>query len=307
VRTGQGRAAVPATCGELVQGSLDGTPCLVSCPINVYSVAEVELSTQDGWQVPVGLPKAVAGLYAGLQALRPSAPGGCLRLHSELPRGRGYGSSTADLGATLYALGQACGQPLEPHQVARLAVTIEPSDSSLFPGLALFDHRRGSFCEVLGMAPPLCVITIDPGGEVDTLAFNELDHQTQLRRLAGEHRQAFELLRHALRSNDWRSLGEAATLSARVHQVILHNPWLEQVLGLARAVDALGICRAHSGTLLGVLLDGAHADARAVADYLRRRLPPQLKLYVHQLVDGGPYYPDACTRPPPMGVGLKYN
>lgn len=292
VSAGLGKAAVPATCGELVQGSLDGTPCLVSCPINVYSVAEVQLSDQVGWQVPTDLPKAVAGLNAGLRELQPAAAGGRLRLNSNLPRGRGYGSSTADLGATLYALGRACGQPLEPHQAARLAVRIEPSDSSLFPGLALFDHRCASFYEVLGTAPPLHVITLDPGGEVDTLAFNEQDHQAQLRRLAGEHRQAFELLRYALRNNDWRSLGEAATLSARVHQVILHNPWLEQVLRLTRAVGALGTCRAHSGTLLGILLDGRNADVQSIANYLRCRLPPQLKIYVYQLVDGGPHYSD---------------
>jgi hypothetical protein len=44
-----------------------------------------------------------------------------------------------DIGATLFALGRAMEQPLASAEVAQLAVGIEPSDSSLFPGLTLFD------------------------------------------------------------------------------------------------------------------------------------------------------------------------
>jgi L-threonine kinase len=297
-----GRAAVPATCGELVQGTLDGVPCLVSCPIDIYSVAEVRLlclpvpqaASQTGsaspgrqcWQVPADRPKAVAALRAGLRHLGHES-GTWLRLSSPLPPGRGYGSSTADVGATLYALGRACGRDILPAEAARLAVSIEPSDSSLFPGLTLFAHRSAGFHETLGWAPPLRLIVIDPGGEVDTLAFNDIDHKEALRRLALGHREAFELLRHSLRQSDWHGLGGAATLSASLHQTILHNPWLEQVLALAGQVGALGVCRAHSGTLLGILLDPA-ADVASSAAYVARRLPPEMAVHTHRLVGGGP-------------------
>lgn len=218
------RAALPATCGELVQGTLDGVPCLVSCPIDTYSVAEIHLKTTPGWEVPCDAPKTGAALQAGLAYLGGGPGGGRLRLASQVPRGRGYGSSTADIGATLYALGQALGQNLAPEQAARLAVAVEPSDSSLFPGLALFDHRSGRFHESWGPAPPLAVLLIDPGGEVDTLAFNRIDHRKTLARLASQHREAFNLLRQGLAGGDWGAVGEAASLSARVHQAVLPNP-----------------------------------------------------------------------------------
>jgi hypothetical protein len=35
--------ALPAACGELFQGTLEGIPCLVSCPINRYAYAKVEI------------------------------------------------------------------------------------------------------------------------------------------------------------------------------------------------------------------------------------------------------------------------
>jgi L-threonine kinase len=284
------RAALPATCGELVQGTLDGVPCLVSCPIGRYSTAEVRLRPGPGWAVPPDAAKATAALRDGLAYLDRSGSGGRLRLVTDLPRGRGYASSTADIGATLFALGRAMGQPLASDAAARLAVDVEPSDSTLFPGLTLFEHRGGSFRESLGPAPSLSVVVLDPGGEVDTLAFNRVDHRGILRRLAPEHRRAFALLREGLEQRDWKALGEATTLSACAHQAILPDPLLELALALARDVGALGVCRAHSGTLLGLLLDPVHADVPAIVDFVANRRPDGVSVACYPLVDGGPRY-----------------
>lgn len=290
--------AVPATCGELVQGSLDGIPCLVSCPIDRYSIAEIRLNPTPGWEVPHDAPKAVAALNAGLAHMRGVTWAGRLRLLSDLPRGRGYGSSTADIGATLYALGKALGRPIVPEQVARLAVSVEPSDSTIFPGLALFDHRGNRLHEGLGPAPPLAVVVIDPGGEVDTLTFNRMHHRETLRRLASQHREAFGLLREGLRDGNCEAVGEAATLSARVHQDILYDPLLEPVLAMAREVGAVGVCRAHSGTLLGLLLAPGRTDPSAVAALVARRLPDSVAVSPHRLLDGGPRYWMDISHPP---------
>lgn len=59
------RVALPATCGELVQGTLDGVPWLVSCPIGRYAVAEVAPRPHDTWELPPAAPKAAAALRAG--------------------------------------------------------------------------------------------------------------------------------------------------------------------------------------------------------------------------------------------------
>jgi hypothetical protein len=61
-------------------------------------------------------------------------------------------------------------------------------------------------------------------------------------------------------------------------------------LALAREVGALGVCRAHSGTLLGLLLDPVHADVPAVAAFVARRLPDGVNVAHYPLVDGGPRY-----------------
>lgn len=280
--------AVPGTCGELVQGALDGEPCLISCPIAWYSLAAVHCQPWGGWTVPAHAPKTHAALHTGLAYLRQTASSGSVRLHTALPRGRGYGSSTADIGATLYALGHAVGRRLTPSEVAALAVQIEPSDSSLFPGLALWAHRSGQLYEDLGAPPPLTVIVLDSGGEVDTLAFNRRDHRQALRRLASQHREAFTVLREGLRHSNLEAIGAAATLSATAHQAILLNPLLPAALQLARDVRALGVCRAHSGTVLGLLLDPGSADIAQITSVIAQRLAPAVAVFSLPLVSGGP-------------------
>src|SRR5262249_57479809 len=70
------RVALPGTCGELVQGTLDGEPCLISCPIDYYNIAEVRFQPRDGWTVPEHAPKTRAALQAGLAYLGRTVSGG---------------------------------------------------------------------------------------------------------------------------------------------------------------------------------------------------------------------------------------
>jgi L-threonine kinase len=283
-----GRVALPGTCGELVQGTWDGVACLVSCPIDRYSVATVALLPQTDWTWPPAMPKTRAALQAGLGYLRKSAYGGWLRIHSTLPQGRGYGSSTADIGAALYALGYAAGTPLAPLAVAKLAVQVEPTDSSLLPGLALWDHRNGQLYSDLGVPPSLTVIVLDPGGEVDTLRFNRCDHRAALQTLAPVHREAFTVLQEGVRYGNLEAIGTAATLSATAHQIILYNPLLDLALSLSREIGAVGLCRAHSGTILGVLLDPRRTSILHAVAYLKGRLGHNVHVFSVPLVNGGP-------------------
>jgi L-threonine kinase len=290
------RVALPGTCGELVQGTLYGESCLISCPIGCYNMVDVCFQPRPGWDVPAEATKTAAALQAGLAYLGQPGSGGYVHLHRQLPQGRGYGSSTADIGATLYALGQAAGRALTAAEVSRLAVQVEPTDSSLFPGLALWNHRTGQCYEEIGTAPDFAVVVLDPGGEVDTLAFNRVDYRRILAQVAPQHREAFALVRQGIQQGDGEAIGAAATLSATVHQVILDNPWLAPALTLAREVKALGVCRAHSGTLLGLLLDPRSADIAAITALAARRLTPAVTVFSQPLVGGGPRWLTDNTR-----------
>ena len=282
------RVAVPGTMGELVQGTLDGVPCLISCPIDLFSTVDLELSDSVAWHFPEDAAKMEVAVERTLELLCAPSYGGRIQLYSELPRGRGYASSTADMGAAMNALAEALGVPMAAEMVARVAVSVEPTDSSLLPGLALWAHRNGAFTELLGPAPEVAVVVFDPGGEIDTQRFNAQDYRHILRELAPVHREAFELARSGLQLGDLSCLGAAATLSAKVHQHILPNPLIDFFEAFAQDVDALGICRAHSGTLLGLLLDPQESDVDEVAQRADRELGHLGHLSLRRMVGGGP-------------------
>lgn len=236
---------------------------------------------------PDDAPKAAQALDAGSRALGLADIGYTLRLHSPVPRGRGYGSSTADITAALYALADAAGRTLTASEAAVIAISVEPSDSTMFDELTLFDHRCGAFHETLGPAPAIAVLVLDPGGVVDTISFNQRDLAALLRPLAAQHRVAFDMLRHGVRAGDLAAVGAAATLSARLHQDILHNPLLDKALNLAAELGALGVCRAHSGTILGILLDAQRSDIPHAATHAQRALGDVATVTRHTLVGGG--------------------
>ena len=282
------RVAVPGTCGELVQGTLDGAPCLVSCPIASYSVVEARDGIGAGWSAPPHLAKTQTALRHGLQYLGLTDSNGRVDLTSDLPHGRGYGSSTADIGAALFALGHATGRALSPAEVAQLALRVEPTDGSLFPGWVLWDHIGGQICDDLGAPPLLSVIILDPGGEVDTVAYNQQAHAPVLRSLAAQHREAFTLLQTGIKHGDAAAIGAAATLSATAHQAILPNPLLDTALRLAQDIRAVGVCRAHSGTIIGLLIDPHDTEMSHACNLARQRCPASVSVRGVSVIGGGP-------------------
>jgi L-threonine kinase len=137
------------------------------------------------------------------------------------------------------------------------------------------------------------VLVIDPGRIVNTMAYNRVDRRAALASMADRHREAFDLLAEGVARGDPVSIGAAATQSARLHQRLLYNALLDPVLALAQEVGALGVCRAHSGSVLGMLLGPAQHDAADVAHYCQRHLEnrglgERCILSLRRLVPGGP-------------------
>ncbi len=80
---------------------------------------------------PLGLPPALS------QQIR-------ITLHSTIPVAKGMASSTADIAATAVATAHHLGHLLDEPTLARLCVALEPTDSTLFRQLTLFDHNTAA-------------------------------------------------------------------------------------------------------------------------------------------------------------------
>ncbi len=194
-------------------------------------------------------------------------------------------SSTADVAGAIYAAGYLFGRPFPPGEVARLALSIEPTDGSLFPGIVLFDHREGRVMEPLGEAPALGVIVLDFGGEIDTLEYNQVDRSSLLRSLEPTFREAQDMVRAGIRFRQPEWIGQGATLSALTHQRLLPKPQLDTVLSLVREVGAYGVNIAHSGTVLGLLI--APDEVETILTYVTKKLSQLHRTIPCRLVSGG--------------------
>lgn len=288
-----GTALVPGSCGEIVQGTCEGRNFLVSCPVNWYS--RVAVAVGEGIRScvdPPGCYKAARASRMLLDALGYPGYGAMITISSTLLVGKGMASSTADIAAACYAVAAALGVRLEPERVAQIALAIEPTDSTFCRGIALFDHVGGTRFEVLGAPPPLGILALDFGGEVDTLEFNRRPDLAELNRMnEPELARALALVRLGIARRDPRLVGEGATISALANQRILSKPGLEELVDFALGIGAYGVNVAHSGTVAGILLPPGREREEGLIEQLRKRFPEIKGCYPLRLTEGGPRYP----------------
>ena len=240
---------VPGSCGELVQGWMDGEPFLVTCPIEMYTTVRVS----DRIEGLHGLGrKSLRALELVLELLgKESFPWG-MELTSELPHGKGMASSSADIAAVAAAAGFAFGRALTPQEILSLAVRIEPTDGVFFPSVVRMNQVTGTILEAYPAMPRFAIAVFDTGGTVDTVAL----HRSRSSLADGRRRaiaerpwcDVFPLLQQ-----DAVAVARAATQSAAWQDDVLPKPQFLPFVDAAKRAGALGVCAAHSGTVLGAL------------------------------------------------------
>ncbi|GAC1436337.1 MAG: hypothetical protein NVSMB65_10380 [Chloroflexota bacterium] len=218
-----------------------------------------------------------------------------LTIANPLPAARGFGTSTADLVGSIGATAAVLGATLSARDIVHLATSIEPSDSTMLFGLAVLSHRDGACWEVLGPAPDLALVVLDVGGVVDTLAYNAALDLARWSTQETAHAHALALLRAGLVRGDPRLIGRAATESALAHQNVVPGPAFPAALGLAERVGAYGVCIAHSGTALGLVLPSERGLVARVVAHARAVVPGVVDAWTTRLVGGGIRYHDHVT------------
>lgn len=246
---------VPGTCGELVQGWYGpwDEPVLVSCPIARYSHVTTWLNAEATIDAPDDYFKARQAARLVLDHLDRTDWGARIRITSSLLPSRGMASSTADVVGVMAGLAVLLQAPLPDSQMAHLACQVEPSDSTMFAGPALLGYRGSGRSEALGLLPPLALLMLDPGLTIDTLTYNIHLDLAAVRKLDWTTQIALDILKRGIQNNDLKAIGAAATLSATSYQVVHNNPLIPVAQAWAIATRALGLVRAHSGSMVGLL------------------------------------------------------
>ena len=149
-------------------------------------------------------------------------------------------SSTADVAAAVVATAAAAGRKITPLEISEIALSVEPSDGVMFPGVSVYDHREGRVARGIGQPPPMFVVVLDFGGSVDTLEFNLADRDDALNRLEPRMTEAVSLIEDGILRGDPLRIGRGASVSAVANQEMLFNPHLEAVLELSREAGGDG-------------------------------------------------------------------
>lgn len=247
---------VPGSCGELVQGWVDGEPFLGTCPIDIYSTVCVSRDF-DGCH---GLgEKSRRALHLTLERLGEEHFPYGLSLQSDIPQGKGMASSSADIAAVVVAVTEALGQGWSPEQVLDIAAAIEPTDGVFCPGIVLMNQIEGRVLSVYDRLPAMRIAIFDLGGTINTCAFHASvgDFDEDWNREAAYTLAQF---RWAMTKGDAGLLAQAATRSAMNNQHLLWKAELPALERIARKMGALGINVAHSGTVAGVLWPADYSE-----------------------------------------------
>ena len=247
----------PGSCGELVQGTVDGIPFLVTCPIDIFST----VSVKRGKPGSKFFAKAELAVLKTQQYLGTDHEKLSISVNTQLPQGKGMASSSADISAACQATAKYFGKELSPKEIARIALSIEPTDGIFFPGIVMLDYIHGSSCYEWGMPPSIEIAIFDCGGEIDTVCFNQ---RSDLAALNQEKeplvQQALQLVKEGMTRKNCKLIGQGATLSAVANQTILPKTCLHQVIDIAEQSGAIGVNVAHSGTVMGVMFDPLFMD-----------------------------------------------
>lgn len=265
------KAKCPASCGELLQGWIEGSEKLISYPINWFS----EVTLSDKLIVnKTGNTKAWLAFqqtceYFGVP--ENERPRVSLQVKSTIPVAKGMASSTADIAATIGVTASWLQQKITVTEIAKLCLRLEPTDSTIFQTLTLFDHLKGTTIRSTDWLPKLGVVVLEPLTILETAIFRQESHQNQLLQNEANLARGFALFEQAIRQQKVDLLGVAATISAESNQAILPKPFFKEMLEVVEKLDLPGLNVSHSGTVVGLLYEQQKTDPLEILFELERR------------------------------------
>lgn len=234
---------MPGSCGEFVQGFFNGAPTLITCPIENFSTVTIS----DEFFGVEGLGEKSLAMLKKFDDFKFG-----IKLETELPRGKGMASSSADLAAVAKAVALSLGKNISAEEIAELAASIEPTDGIFFSGVVAMNPVTGKFIKNISVPEKYAIAIFDYGGEVDTVKFNR---RSNFQIPALDDVLNFEMVEK----------------SALANQEILYKKNLREIISYAKNVGAVTVNAAHSGTVIGIFFhsDDKNTDAK-ISEIARR-------------------------------------
>ena len=267
----------PGTCGEFLQGSIDGQSFLVTCPINRYSYALSNVIQPFSKEFCALQPKSAQARKLVQELVQQKNKNQIcppVYVRSDILQGKGMASSSADISVTAMATALAMDYDLSLKELEQICLSVEPTDASFYQGVTQFDYIKGTISKPLGMCPPLKILVFDESGSIDTVSFNkQADLQNKILEKESIIQESFDLFKQGLITHDIKLIGQAATLSAFGNQRILYKPNLYDFHDVGNSYNSVGTIIAHSGTIMGLLFPVDYGRIDDCKNEILRKLP----------------------------------
>ena len=192
-----------------------------------------------------------------------SLPPGQWRFATDLVRGRGMASSTADIVATIRCLDAIFGTQ-SADAIPAILREIERSDSVFLETHALYLSGAQKVAACLPFNPTFHICYIDEGDVIDTEAMGErlLSHYASK---ASAYAAVLEDITEAFARGEASAIARCATCSAMLGQDAVPKRTLEAMLAHQAEFGADGVTVAHTGSLIGYLFRD-RPDVRQVGE-----------------------------------------
>ena len=279
----------PASCGEFVQGIIDYEEYLCSYAIDMYSKVYIEEKLVD---INLGRYKsrlAIEKVFEKFNLPKKYTKNISLNINSKIPVGKGMASSTADIGATIKATLSLIDKDLSSEEISKLAAEIEPTDSIFIDKNSIFNPLNGTVIKYLGNLTNAKVVILEPNKVLDTMKIRLRQDYNKLKVENKEViKKSFALLEEGLKKNNLSLVGEACTLSSLANENIEKKEYLNEIIKISKKYGAYGVNIAHSGTVVGILIDKFMNDKKMIDALCESNINSVYnKIYTQNIINGG--------------------
>lgn len=283
------RGRCPASCGEFVQGIVKDKEYLSSYAIDRYSIVTLEERIEDVKKGPLKARKAIEEVFKYFNLPKKELKHISIDINSEIPISKGMASSTADIGATIKATLNLIGKNLDEYEISRLATKIEPTDSIYIKENTIFNPLDANVIKKLGVLDTGKVLILEPNETLSTKYIRKKENYNKLKKQNKYIIEyAFKLLEEGIKKKDLNLIGQACNISSIANENIHKKKYLNEIMDISNEYGAYGVNIAHSGTVIGILLESDMNEEIIKAKLIDRKINKKYKkIYTANIIAGG--------------------
>ena len=283
----------PASCGEYIQGQLETGEFLSSYCVSLFSKALIKDKINSSNKLTI-YPKTIKAMKKTFEYFdeKKALEKVSLEMISNIPRSKGMASSSADIGAVIGASCAYLGIDISSDLASKIAAEIEPTDSIFYKRLVAMNPLTGDLVDDIGTIKGVKTLILEPNAKVNTKDVRKNENYSDFKAASIDaYKIILSEFRKAVKIKDLKALGKVVNKSSILNDSLLPKPYLKEIMDIAMKLGAYGVNVAHSGSVLGILLDVNDSAHLYKEEIIKNNLSKYFgRMYCLPVIEGGINY-----------------